>query len=239
MWVARQTREEVGAVDQAEVAELVRVSWAKTAAKPGGEQERDRDQGEQLAVAGARLFSPVALVAALASSSRRCGRCCLSASLSLMSSIRSRRLARAQVVAGDRVAALARQRSGLDRDRVALVVELDPEGQLVGQAAVEGDAAAGRRCRGTRPGGCRTRRRRRPPRSRRGRRAPWPRCAGGGAAASAASCSRRSRRRGGGAAADLGRRSARPPRPCGPISVAPSGSPCRGRGVLERGRRAR
>ena len=50
--------------------------------------------------------------------------------------------ARAQVVAGDRVAALGRQRLGLDRARVALVVELDPEGQLVGQAAVEGDAAA-------------------------------------------------------------------------------------------------
>src|SRR3954466_5626330 len=49
--------------------------------------------------------------------------------------------ARAQVVAGDRVLAPRRQRPGLDRARVALAVEGDPEGQLVWGAAVEGDAA--------------------------------------------------------------------------------------------------
>src|SRR4051794_21422359 len=49
--------------------------------------------------------------------------------------------ARAQVVAGDRVLAPGRQRAGLHRARVALAVEVDPEGQLVGGAAVEGDAA--------------------------------------------------------------------------------------------------
>src|SRR3954467_12591920 len=48
--------------------------------------------------------------------------------------------ARAQVVAGDRVFAARRQRPGLDRARVALAVEVDPEGQLVGGAAIEGDA---------------------------------------------------------------------------------------------------
>src|SRR5215218_7664142 len=50
-------------------------------------------------------------------------------------------VARAQVVAGGRVLAARRQRPGLDRARVALAVEVDPEGQLVGGAAVEGDAA--------------------------------------------------------------------------------------------------
>src|SRR3954447_7207238 len=49
--------------------------------------------------------------------------------------------ARAQVVAGDRVLAPLRQRFGLDRAGVALAEEVDAEGQFVGSAAVEGDAA--------------------------------------------------------------------------------------------------
>src|SRR3954454_11755519 len=49
--------------------------------------------------------------------------------------------ARAQVVAGDRVLAPLRQRFGLDRAGVTLAEEVDAEGQLIGSAAVEGDAA--------------------------------------------------------------------------------------------------
>src|SRR3954469_1299738 len=49
--------------------------------------------------------------------------------------------ARAQIVAGDRVLAARRQRFRLHRAGIALAVEGDPEGQFVGSAAVEGDAA--------------------------------------------------------------------------------------------------
>ena len=48
---------------------------------------------------------------------------------------------RADRVAGHRVLAPFRQRFGLHRGGVAFGVELDPEGQFVGDAAVEGDAA--------------------------------------------------------------------------------------------------
>ena len=48
----------------------------------------------------------------------------------------------AQLVVGDDLAAVLGQRLERDRDRLLLGVELDPERQVVGQAAVEGDAAA-------------------------------------------------------------------------------------------------
>ena len=127
--------EEVGAVDQAEVAEL-RVLLGEDRGEAGGEQEGDGNEGDQLPVPGR-------------SSLRRLPWLCFD-----FFDQGDGVGARAQVVAGDRVAAPRRQRVGLDRARVALVVELDPEGQLVGQAAVEGDPAAVRRCRGTRPAGC-------------------------------------------------------------------------------------
>ena len=50
-------REEVGAVDQAEVAEL-RVLLGEDGGEAGGEQERDGNQGEQLPVPGGRQGSP-------------------------------------------------------------------------------------------------------------------------------------------------------------------------------------
>ena len=45
-------------------------------------------------------------------------------------------------MAGDRFAAALRKPFGLKRRRVALAVELDPERELIGQAAIEGDPAA-------------------------------------------------------------------------------------------------
>src|SRR5262249_24368101 len=50
--------------------------------------------------------------------------------------------ARTEVVPGHRLAPTLRQRAGLDRRGVALAVELDPEGEFVGQPASKGDAAA-------------------------------------------------------------------------------------------------
>ena len=47
----------------------------------------------------------------------------------------------AQLVLGDDLLALRRERGGLDADRELLRVEVDPERKLVGEAAVERDAA--------------------------------------------------------------------------------------------------
>ena len=132
-----------------------------------------------------------------------------------------------------------RQRVGLDRARVALVVELDR--RRAGRRAGRGRGRRGRRrrCRGTRPGGCRTRRRRR---SRRARRAAARTLAAGAQAPArlrprgellAALARRPRRRRGGGPRS----RSARPPRRSAPIRVAPSGAPRRAR-RRPRGRKA-
>ena len=195
-------------------------SWREDGGEAGGEQEGDRNQGDQLAVPGrASLSDPLALFDVF-DQGDGVG-------------------ARAQVVAGDRVAAPGRQRVGLDRARVALFVEVDPEGQLVGEAAVERDPAA---VVGAEepdlavavPGaeGDRGDQDQR-------RRGPWPRSAAAAASrllvgAFAALLGGR----GGGAAADLGRGQARL---LGrrPISVAPSRGPRPARRRLRAGRRAR
>ena len=51
-------------------------------------------------------------------------------------------VARAELVVGEAVTAVLGQRRGLDRHRVDLVVEVEVERQLVGQAAVQRDPAA-------------------------------------------------------------------------------------------------
>ncbi len=134
--------------------------------------------------------------------------------------------ARAQVVAGDRVAALRRQRAGLDRARVALVVELDRRREV--RRGGRGRARPGRRrrCRGTRPGGSRTRRRRRARRPGPRRRGPWRPAAGGGAAAwrrAARGAPWRPRRRRGGGPRS---RSGPPPRRRGRSGSRPPGWRC-------------
>ena len=60
MWVARQIGQEVGAVDQAEVAEL-RVLLGEDGGEAGGQQQRDRNQGDELPVPGRRSRKPLGL----------------------------------------------------------------------------------------------------------------------------------------------------------------------------------
>ena len=57
MWVATQTAEEVGAVDQAEVAEPG-VLLGEDRGEAGGEEQGDRDQRDQLPVPGGPHGTP-------------------------------------------------------------------------------------------------------------------------------------------------------------------------------------
>ena len=96
-------------------------SWAKTAAKPAVSRSATGTRASELPVPGRRQGSPAVF------------------SISSSSETASPRERRSWPVTAS--LRRGRQRLGLDRAGVALAVELDPEGQFVGGAAVEGDAA--------------------------------------------------------------------------------------------------
>ena len=144
--------EEVGAVDQAEVAELGPI-LGEDGGEARGQEQGDRDQGEQFAVAGAHFPAPppaarrgaagarVVAAAGLAPRPfrRNFGGAVVAEAGPAFDLLdqRSRVGARSQVVAGDRAPLPAGERRGLDRARVALLIEADPEREVIGEPAVE------------------------------------------------------------------------------------------------------
>ena len=91
--------------------------------------------------AAVRLAAAVALVVAVVLLARGVGRRRSRGGLEVVEQVDGVR-SRAQVVVGERVATVLRDRARLHRARLDLAVELDPEGQVVGEAAVERHPAA-------------------------------------------------------------------------------------------------